>query len=142
MTAEGGHVLVNEASLWPGGKYSTDVLVITVKFLSAHPAMVGALLKGHIQGNDLLSTERTAAQAAAATELTDLFGQNFPPQLLAASFTQVTYTDDPLPATMLTEAQHAAAVGQLKAPGSLTGLFDLRPLNELLRAAGQLPVPG
>lgn len=142
MTAEGGHVLLNEASLWPGGKYSTDVLVVTVEFLSAHPAMVGALLKGNVQGNDLLSTERTAAQAAAATELTDLFGQNFPPQLLAASFTQVTYTDDPLAATMLTEAQHAAAVGQLKPLRSLTGLFDLRLLNKLLHAAGQLPVPG
>lgn len=91
--------------------------------------MVGALLKGHIQGNDLLSTERTAAQAAAATELTDLFGQNFPPQLLAASFTQVTYTDDPLAATMLTEDHaHRSPARRSRRPAQTTRVAD-RPFR-------------
>jgi NitT/TauT family transport system substrate-binding protein len=135
-------VLVNETALWPGGRFATAVLVVTVKFLSAHPAMVTALLKAHVQASDLLTTDKTAAQAAAATELTDLFGHSVPPPLLAASLAQLTYTNDPLAATMLAEARHAAAGGLLTTPRSLTGLFDLGPLNKLLRAAGQLPVPG
>ena len=83
-----------------------------------------------------------AAWSPAGTELTDLFGHSLPAPLLAASFTQLTYTNDPLAATVLAEARHAAAAGLLTMPGSLTGLFDLGPLNKLLRAAGQLAVPG
>jgi NitT/TauT family transport system substrate-binding protein len=142
MTADGGHVLVNETALWPGGRFATAVLVVTVKFLSAHPAMVTALLKGQVQGTALLTTDRPSAQAAAATALTDLFGHSLPPPLLAASFAQVTFTDDPLAATMLAEARHAAAPGLLTTPRSLAGLFDLGPLNKLLHAAGQVTVPG
>jgi hypothetical protein len=96
MAADGGHVLVNEASLWPGGRFATAVLVVTSRFLSAHPAMVTALLKGQIQGTDLLNTDKTAAQAAAGTELTDLFSHSLPAPLLTTSFAQITFTDDPL----------------------------------------------
>jgi NitT/TauT family transport system substrate-binding protein len=114
--------------------------MVTVKFLSAHPAMVTALLKGHVQGSTLLNTDRAAAQASAAAELTDLFGRTLPAPLLTASFAQVTYTNDPLASSMLAEARNAAAAGLLTPPGSLAGLFDLAPLNTLLRA-GRSPYP-
>jgi NitT/TauT family transport system substrate-binding protein len=104
--------------------------------------MVNALLKGHVRGTDLLDTDRTAAQASVGTEFTDLFGGSLPAPLLSASFAQLTFTGDPLVATMLTEARHAAAAGQLKPIASLADLFDLGPLNKLLRAAGQVTIPG
>ena len=142
MAADGGHVLVDEAALWPGGRFATAVLVVTTRFLSAHPAMVNALLKAHVQATDLLTTDRTLAQAAAGTEFTDLFGHSLPAPLLTASFAQITFTNDPLATTMLAEARHAAAAGLLQPTTSLAGLFDLGPLNKLLRAAGQVAVPG
>jgi NitT/TauT family transport system substrate-binding protein len=57
------------------------------------------------------------------------------------SFAQITFTNDPLAATILTETQHSAAAGLLKPTRSLTGLFYLGPLNKLLRAAGLSAVP-
>jgi NitT/TauT family transport system substrate-binding protein len=104
--------------------------------------MVNALLKAHVQATDLLTTDRTLARAVAGTEFTDLFGHSLPTPLLTTSFAQITFTDDPLAATMLTEARHAAAAGLLKPTRSLVGLFDLGPLNKLLHAAGQVTVPG
>jgi NitT/TauT family transport system substrate-binding protein len=103
--------------------------------------MVSDLLKAHVQGTDLLTTDRTLAQAAAATEFTDLFGASLPVPLLTVSFAQLTFTSDPLAATILTETQHAAAAGLLRTAGALTGLFYLAPLNKLLRAAGLATVP-
>jgi ABC-type nitrate/sulfonate/bicarbonate transport system substrate-binding protein len=135
-------VVAGAASGGTGARFPAAVLVVTARFLSAHPAMVTALLKGQVQGTDLLTTDKTAAQSAAATELTNLFGRSPPARLLAAEFAQLAYTDDPLATTMLTEARHAAAAGQLKPVSSLAGLFDLGPLNKLLRAAGRLAVPG
>ena len=40
MVADGGHVLVNEASLWPSGQFVTTELVVTQGFLAAHPTVV------------------------------------------------------------------------------------------------------
>ena len=46
LEQEGGHVLVNEASLWPQGQFVTTNLVVTTKFLADHPDVVSNLLKG------------------------------------------------------------------------------------------------
>jgi NitT/TauT family transport system substrate-binding protein len=139
MAAAGGHILVSEASQWPGGQYSTAVLAVTSKLLTTHPALVQALLKGHIQAEDQLATRPEAVQAAAQAELASL-GQHLQSRLFAASLAQVRFTNDPLAATISAEAQHAAAAGLIKPAKTLTGLFDLRPLNRLLRAIGQKSV--
>ena len=60
--------------------------------------------------------------------------------VLAQSFTQLTFTNSPLPGSLLVEAQHAAATGLLKPLKNIAGIYDLGPLNQALRAAGQQPV--
>src|SRR5215467_7014457 len=51
MVLAGGKRLVDEASLWPGGKFVTTNLVVTQSFLKAHPSAVNGLLKAQIQAN-------------------------------------------------------------------------------------------
>src|SRR5499425_2274869 len=75
MVLGGGKRLVNEASLWPGGKFVTTNLVVTQPFLKAHPSTVNALLKGQIDANSYINANPTAAAAAANAELTKLLGQ-------------------------------------------------------------------
>lgn len=140
MAAAGGRVLVNEASLWPGGRFSTVVLVVTQRFASADPAAVSGLLRGQVQSDDFIATDRTSAEAALGQKLTAVTGSGVAPSVLASSFAQVTLTDDPLAGSVLTEARHAAAVGMLKPVKSLGSIYDLAPLNAVLRAAGQRPV--
>lgn len=135
-------VIAGASSGGTAAKVPVAVLVVTRSFLSAQPALVTALLKGQVQGTDLLTTDKVAAQAAATAELTDLFGHSRTARQITTGFAQLTYTDDPLATAMLAEARHAAAAGQLKSVASLAGLFDLDPLNRLLRAVGQLAVPG
>ncbi|MDX6267373.1 MAG: sulfonate transport system substrate-binding protein, partial [Frankiales bacterium] len=43
MLNDGGKKLVDEATLWPGGKFVTTQLVVTQKFLKAYPTTVEAL---------------------------------------------------------------------------------------------------
>ena len=57
MVADGGKVLVNEASLWPGGKFVTTNLVVSQSFLAAHASVVSDLLKGQIEANKLHQQE-------------------------------------------------------------------------------------
>jgi NitT/TauT family transport system substrate-binding protein len=137
MQALGGHVLVNEASLWPQGQFVTTNLVVTQTFLAAHAAAVKGLLKGQIQANDFIRTHTAAAETAANAELTSLTSKGLKPSALSASFAQITFTDDPIASSLLTDAQHAESVGLLKPVSNLASLYDLGPLNALLSAAGE-----
>jgi NitT/TauT family transport system substrate-binding protein len=139
MTAAGGHVLVNEATLWPGGQFPTSVLVITKRYLTANPLAVTALLKGQAQADNFLTGSPVSARAATAQRLTAM-GNSLPAGVLARSLAQLTFTSNPLPGTLLTEAQHAAAAGLIKRVSNLASIYDLAPLNQVLKAAGQPPV--
>ncbi len=137
MVAEGGHVLVNEASRWPGGQFVTTNLVVTSSFLKAHPTVVNDLLKGQIEAVDFIAADKSAAEAAANAELASLTGKGLKPAVLAASFAQVSFTDNPIASSLLADAQHAEDVGLLSPVKDLSGIFDLGPLNKLLAADGK-----
>ena len=137
MVADGGHVLVNEASLWPKGQFVTTNLVVTSQFLAAHASAVTGLLKGQIDANNYIHASQAAAEAAANAELTSLVGKGLKPSVLAAAFRQITFTNDPIASSLSADAQHAVSVGLLKPVSNLPGLYDLVPLNALLKADGQ-----
>jgi NitT/TauT family transport system substrate-binding protein len=136
MVMDGGKRLVNEASLWPGGKFVTTNLVVTQSFLKDHASVVNGLLKGQIEANDYINANGQAAAQAANTELTELLGKGLDANILTKSLTYLTFTNDPIASTLKTDAQHAVAVGLLK-PVNLSGIYDLGPLNKLLKAAGE-----
>jgi hypothetical protein len=51
----------------------------------------------------------------------------------------MTFTNDPIVSSIVTDVQHAKAVGFPS--GSIAGIFDLGPLNSLLQTAGSSTVP-
>jgi NitT/TauT family transport system substrate-binding protein len=140
MLADGGHVLVNEASLWPNGQFVTTDLVATQSFITAHPTTIDGLLKGQIQANNFINSDKPAAETAANAELAVISGKSLKTSILAASFGQVTFTNDPIASSLITDAQHAVSLGLLKPVSDLTGIYDLGPLNKLLAADGQQQV--
>jgi NitT/TauT family transport system substrate-binding protein len=137
MVLDGGKRLVNEASLWPGGKFVTTNLVVTQSFLKAHPSAVNGLLKAQIQANSYINSSPAGAAQAANGELTELLGKGLPGDVLNQSLKYITFTNDPIASSLATDAQHAVAVGLLKPVNNLSGIYDLGPLNNLLKADGQ-----
>src|SRR5215472_11303167 len=137
MVLDGGTRLVNEASLWPGGKFVTTNLMVTQSFLKAHPSTVNGLLKGQIATNSYINANGAAAAAAANAELTKLLGKGLKAGVLSAAGPYLTFTNDPIESSLATDAQHAVAVGLLTPVKNLPGIYDLGPLNALLKADGQ-----
>jgi NitT/TauT family transport system substrate-binding protein len=137
MVADGGHVLVDEASLWPSGQFVTTDLVVLQSFLKAHPSTVSGLLKGQVDANNYIHSDPAGAETAANAELASLTGKGLKSSVLADAFKQITFTNDPIESSLATDAQHAVAVGLLKPVSNITALYDLGPLNSLLQAAGQ-----
>jgi NitT/TauT family transport system substrate-binding protein len=140
MVADGGHALVNEASLWPNGQFVTTELVATQSFIAQHPTVVSDLLKGQIEASSYIASNKSAAETAANAELATLSGKSLKPTILAASFAQVTFTNDPIAPSLITDADHAVSVGLLSPVKNLSAIYDLGPLNKLLAADGQQQV--
>ena len=129
MVSDGGTVLVSEPGV-------TTLLVVTQSFLSAHPAIVADLIKAQIQANDFIKSNLTAAEADANAELASYTDKPLKSSLVAASFKEITFTDDPDESSLTTDASQAVSLGLLK-PVTLSGIFDLGPLNQALTAAGE-----
>ena len=109
---------------------------MTQTFLSAHPAVVADLLKAQIQANDFIKCNPTAAQQDANAELAEYTGKALKASIVAAAWKEITFTDDPDAASLTSDASEAQGLGLLK-PVSLSGIFDLGPLNTALAAAGE-----
>jgi NitT/TauT family transport system substrate-binding protein len=137
----GGKVLIDERMLWPDGAYVTTHLIARTDYLEAHPDIVRALLAGHLEANDLVNSDPPQAQALTNQGIERITGKALKPALIEAAWKNLTFTVDPIAASLKGSADHATAVGLLD-PVDLTGIYALDPLNELLRAAGKPEVSG
>jgi NitT/TauT family transport system substrate-binding protein len=137
MLADGGHVLVNEATLWPKGQFVTTEIIATQSFIKANPTVITDLLKAQIDANNFIAANKTQAETVANAELAAVSGKSLSAAIVAASFDQITFTDDPIAPSLITDASNAVGVGLLKPVTNLSGIYDLGPLNKLLSADGK-----
>jgi NitT/TauT family transport system substrate-binding protein len=137
-----GKVLVDEKDEWPDGRFVTTHLIVRAQFLKDHPDLVKRLLQGHIAAVAFTNEHRAEAQTAANEHLAALSGKPLPENIIAAAFKNLTFTVDPVAASLQGSAAHAEEVGLLD-PIDLKGIYDLGLLNELLSASGKpLVSPG
>jgi NitT/TauT family transport system substrate-binding protein len=137
LVQAGGKVLVDERDLWPGKKFAITVLAVRTDFLQAHPQTVTALLSGDLDATDFITKDPAKAQKDVAELIAKVSGKAPKPAVTAAAWKQLTFTVDPVAASMLVGAQHAYQVGVLTKQPQLNGLVDLTLLNQLLRQRGK-----
>ncbi len=136
LVAQGGRVLVDESSLWPGGTFATTDVIAAQSFLAAHPDVVEAVLRGSVATDAWIAAHPAEAEASANAEISALTGRPLPREAIDAAWGSIRFTDDPLASTVNTEAGDAVRAGLLRRP-QLAGLFDLRLLNQVLAANGR-----
>jgi NitT/TauT family transport system substrate-binding protein len=132
----GGKLLVNERSLWPHHQFATTLLVVSTAFLHAHPDVVHRLLMANVDATSYLNSQPVAAQVSAAQALGAITGKSLKPAVVSAAWSDLTFTVDPEATSLRTDAQRAAQLGFITSSPRLSGLFDLGPLNQILRARG------
>ena len=137
----GGHVLVDEASLWEGGRFVTTQLVVATSYLEDHPAVVRALISGLLDSIDAVNADPEAARAATNDGIEAITGKRLADATMAGAWANLTFTADPVPASLEGSKEHAVAIDLLE-PVDLTGIYDLTLLNRELADRGQPPVAG
>ncbi|MFE8944667.1 aliphatic sulfonate ABC transporter substrate-binding protein [Streptomyces sp. NPDC003233] len=139
LVAEGGKVLLDESALWPDKKFVITNIIVRQAFLKEHPKAVEAVLKASVEANKWINANPDQAKAAANKQLEADSGKALPANVLDPAWKSIQFTDDPLAATLSTEAAHAVKAGLLDKP-NLDGIYDLTILNKVLKASGDSPV--
>lgn len=130
---EGAGVLVDEAELWPGGRFPTTVLVVRADYLEQHPQTVEKLVRGldasvdwlHEHEDDpvRLAEVLNAGLEAAQTE-------PLPQTTLIGSLEQMGFTTDPMAGTYPRLLENAVRAGTTQ-PGSVEGIVDTTVLDRV-----------
>jgi len=100
LQKEGGVILVNEADLWPNGKFVTTNLVVTTKFLADHPDVVSNLLKGLSTSIALIKSDPAQAEKLVSDGVKAASGKALDVSLVASSFSSITFTLDPVASSL------------------------------------------
>ncbi len=135
----GGHVLVDEKTLWPGGNFSTTNLVVATSYLTAHPQTVKALITGQVKANAWVTANPTDAATLVNSTIKTLTGKALKDAVITRAWGEENVTNDPLASSLQTSLDHAVADGLLKET-SLKGIYDLTLLNQVLTANGDATV--
>ncbi|MEV6285071.1 ABC transporter substrate-binding protein [Kribbella sp. NPDC051770] len=133
----GAKVLLDEASLWPDGKFPTTVLIVRTQFLQEHPQTVKALLTGLVAAIDFSTKDEAAAKKVVNDQLLELTGKALKPAVIDRAFDNITITADPVAAQFPQLAKDQVTAAIAKEAPSVAGFADLGPLNEVLEKAGQ-----
>ncbi|MFF1462755.1 aliphatic sulfonate ABC transporter substrate-binding protein [Streptomyces sp. NPDC058330] len=135
LVSEGAKVLLDESTLWPDDQFVITNIIVSQKFLTEHPDVVEAVLRGTVNTNKWINANSDKAKASANAALEKLSGKALPAEVLDPAWESIKITDDPLASTLDAQAQHAVGAGLLEAP-DLKGIYDLKPLNKILKAEG------
>ncbi|MFK4152295.1 aliphatic sulfonate ABC transporter substrate-binding protein [Streptomyces fungicidicus] len=135
LVAQGGRVLLDEATLWPDEEFVITNIIVRRQFLEEHPKAVEAVLKASVEANKWINANPDEAKTAANEQLEADSGKALPAEVLDPAWKSIRFTDDPLAATLDAQAEHAVKAGLLEQP-DLDGIYDLTLLNKVLKAAG------
>jgi NitT/TauT family transport system substrate-binding protein len=136
VTEGGGKILVDESTLWPGGKYVTTQLIVTAGFLKAHPDVVQKLVNAQVAANDYIHTKTADAESLVSQGIQQITGKPIDGNLVIAAFKNIDFTNDPIASSLVADNTTQKQFG-FPAAGSLKGLYDLTFLNKALKAADQ-----
>jgi NitT/TauT family transport system substrate-binding protein len=133
----GAKVLLDEASLWPDGKFPTTVLIVRTQFLQEHPETVKALLSGLLAAIDYSSMNAADAKAVVNDQLKQATGKALKPAVIDRAFKNIQITADPIASTFPQLAKDQVTAGIAKEAPAVAGFADLGPLNDVLSKAGK-----
>ncbi|WP_299540063.1 aliphatic sulfonate ABC transporter substrate-binding protein [uncultured Streptomyces sp.] len=136
LVAEGAKVLLDESTLWPDKQFVITNIIVSQKFLTEHPDVVEAVLRGSVKTNKWINANPDEAKASANKALETLSGKALAPEIIDPAWKSIQITNDPLAATLNSQAEHAVKAGLLEEP-NLQGIYDLKPLNKVLKAEGE-----
>ncbi len=136
-----GEVFLDERKEWPDGKFVTTHVIVNKKFLDAHPDLVSAFLRAHVETVQRINADPEGTKSIVNSEIQRITTKPLPREVLDKAWTTTDITYDPLAKTLFVAADHAFELGFLgQTKPDLSGIYELGPLNQVLAEKGLPPV--
>lgn len=136
-----GRVFLDERTLWPNGQFITAQLVVSTKFLQAHPDVVKKWLRAHVELTDWIKAHPSEAKQLLNQQIQRETGKALPAEVLDDAYGRMQSTYDPLRSSLMSAAKSAFEAGFLgKKMPDLSGMYDLSLLNQVLAEKGKKPI--
>lgn len=132
----GGTVLVDEKTLWPGGRFVTTHVIVRTQFLTQHPGVVERFLRGHVKAVEFAASSPDEAKTVVNSSLEKLTGKALKKQTIDAAWSNLLFTVDPIASSLRKSAADAQKAGLLD-PVDLSGIYSLDRLNAVLTSLGK-----
>lgn len=130
-----GQVFIDERTLWPGGKFTTTLVVVRKQFLDEHPDLVAKFLEAHVDTVQYIASNAAETKKIVNSEIERITGSGLPTEVLDKAYENLDITYDPLAPTLFKSADSAFALGFLgDSKPDLSGIYTLDPLNQVLTA--------
>ncbi len=132
----GGKVLLDEKELWPGGQYVTTHIIATQEFLNRCPGTVRSIIQANNSAIKYIAKNVPGSRDLVQKGITQWTGRPLPDAVIQRAWGNLRFTWDPLPKTLRKSADDAVDAGLLSlGQNKLAGIYDLRLLNQTLKAA-------
>jgi NitT/TauT family transport system substrate-binding protein len=137
LIQEGGaKVLIDEKDLWPGGQYVTTHIIASQSFLNKYPGTVRSIIQANNSAIKYIAKNVTKSRDLVNQGIRRWTGRALPDQVINRAWGNLRFTWDPLPKTLKKSADDAVEAGLLNlGKNKLAGIYDLRLLNQTLRAS-------
>jgi len=124
-----GHVLVELKA------FAKAVVVLDHTGSATYADNVAKLLEAQLATTDWIAAHDAEARTQANDAIEALTSKKLSQAVLDRAWSNLTITNDPVASSVQTSADHAAEVG-VSGKVDLHGIYDLTPLNDILRAHG------
>jgi len=138
----GGDLLLEEKSLWPGGRYVTTHLVVSRTFLADNQETMRKLIAALIEVTEQINSDKTAAAAILNGQLKKETGKMLNAEVIQKAMTRVEFTWDPLCASLKQSAAASHHIGFIRKEPALGGIYSLTLMKEVLKEKNLPPVEG
>lgn len=129
----GGELFLDERELWPEGEFANTILIARSGFLKRNPNLVKRWLAAHVEVTTWLNGHPQEAQSLVIRVIHRLTGVSLNPAIVADSFDRLTFTHDPIAASISQVAERNHTLGFFTSKPTVAGITDLNPLNAVLR---------
>ncbi len=138
-----GKIYFDESFLWPQthGRYVTTHLVSRQDFLTQYPDLIKKWVSAHVELTEWLNQHPKEAKRLANQEIEAEITKPLNEPILERAWNHLEFTYDPISASLFTYAEQAYEIGFLKEKPQLTGIYELKFLNEVLKEKRMNQIP-
>ena len=136
----GGELFLDEADLWPDGKYVTTHLIVRTEFLEDHPDVVQRLVRANVKTTRWINDNPEEAKQLVNEGIEAITTKPLADAVINAAWENLDITYDPVTASLIESADAAYDLGFLASEPDLDGIYSIDILKGVLEEEGMPPI--